>query len=41
MNDIVFKGYLASVQEGSAAQRVAIGFGSGASELRRQSQPSR
>ena len=34
MNDIVFKGYLISVQEGSAAQRVAIGFGSGASELR-------
>ena len=34
MNDIVFKGYLISVQEGSAAQRVTIGFGSGASELR-------
>ena len=34
MNDIVFKGYLISVQEGSAAKRVAIGFGSGASELR-------
>ena len=34
MNDIVFKGYLISVQEGSAANRVAIGFGSGASELR-------
>ncbi len=33
MNDIVFKGYLISVQEGSAAKRVAIGFGSGASEL--------
>lgn len=34
MNDIVFKGYLISVREGSAAKRVAIGFGSGASELR-------
>jgi hypothetical protein len=34
MNDIAFKGYLISVQEGSAANRVAIGFGSGASELR-------
>lgn len=34
MNDIVFKGYLISVQEGSAAKRVAIGFGAGASELR-------
>jgi Domain of unknown function (DUF4410) len=34
MNDIVFKGYLISVQEGSAAQRVTIGFDSGASELR-------
>jgi hypothetical protein len=34
MNDIVFKGYLISVHEGSAAKRVAIGFGSGASELR-------
>ena len=34
MNDIVFKGYLIAVQEGSAAKRVAIGFGSGASELR-------
>jgi Domain of unknown function (DUF4410) len=34
MNDIVFKGYLISVQEGSAAKRVTIGFGSGASELR-------
>ena len=34
MNDIVFKGYLIAVQEGSAAKRAAIGFGSGASELR-------
>jgi hypothetical protein len=29
MHDIVFKGYLISVQEGSADKRVAIGFGSG------------
>ena len=34
MNDIVFKGYLISVHEGSAAKRAVIGFGSGASELR-------
>ena len=34
MNDIVFKGYLISVQEGRAAKRATIGFGSGASELR-------
>ena len=34
MNDIVIKGYLLSVQEGSAAKRMAIGFGSGASELK-------
>ena len=34
LNDIVFKGYLISLHEGSAAKRVAIGFGSGASELR-------
>ena len=34
MNDIVFKGYLISVQEGSAAKRATIGFGSGVSELR-------
>lgn len=33
MNDIVFKGYLISVQEGSAVKRVTVGFGSGASEL--------
>jgi hypothetical protein len=33
MHDIVIKGYLLSVQEGSAAKRLTIGFGSGASEL--------
>lgn len=33
MHDIVIKGYLLSVQEGSAAKRIAIGFGSGASQL--------
>jgi len=33
INDLVIRGYLLSVQEGSAAKRVAIGFGSGASEL--------
>ena len=33
VNDIVIRGYLLSVQAGSAAQRVAIGFGSGNSEL--------
>jgi len=34
LNDIVLRGYLLSIEEGSAAKRVAIGFGSGASELR-------
>jgi uncharacterized protein DUF4410 len=33
LNDIVVRGYLVSVAEGSTAKRVAIGFGSGASEL--------
>jgi hypothetical protein len=33
INDIVIRGYLVSVSEGSAAKRVAIGFGAGASEL--------
>jgi hypothetical protein len=32
-NEIVMRGYLLSVSEGSTAKRVAIGFGSGASEL--------
>jgi hypothetical protein len=34
INDIVIRGALLSVNEGSTAERVAIGFGSGASELR-------
>ena len=34
VNDLVIRGYLLSVDEGSATKRVAIGFGSGASELR-------
>ena len=33
INDIVIRGYLLSVDEGSAVKRVAIGFGSGGSEL--------
>ena len=33
VNDLVFRGYLLSIEEGSATKRVAIGFGSGASEL--------
>ena len=33
INDIVFRGYLISVEEGSAAKRVTVGFGSGTSEL--------
>src|SRR5688572_9255947 len=33
-NDIVIRGYLASIDEGSTAGRMAIGFGAGASELR-------
>jgi hypothetical protein len=34
LNDLVFRGYLLSVDEGSAAKRVGIGLGSGASELK-------
>ena len=34
LNDLVLRGYLISIQEGSAAKRVAIGFGAGASELK-------
>ena len=34
MDDIVIKGYLASVQKGSEAERLVIGFGKGASELK-------
>jgi Domain of unknown function (DUF4410) len=33
INDIVIRGYLLSVDEGSTAKRVAIGFGAGASQL--------
>lgn len=33
IHDIVIRGYLLSVEEGSATKRVAIGFGSGASQL--------
>ncbi len=33
VNDIIIKGYLASIEEGSAAKRVTIGFGSGKSKL--------
>jgi Domain of unknown function (DUF4410) len=33
INDIVIRGYLLSIDEGSATKRVAIGFGSGASQL--------
>lgn len=33
INDLVFKGYLLSIDEGDATKRVAIGFGSGASQL--------
>ncbi|MEW6584674.1 MAG: DUF4410 domain-containing protein [Nitrospirota bacterium] len=34
INDIVIRGYLISFDEGDATKRVAIGFGSGSSELR-------
>jgi len=34
INDIVIRGYLLSIDEGSAEKRVAIGFGSGASDLK-------
>ncbi|MGA2788096.1 MAG: DUF4410 domain-containing protein [Verrucomicrobiota bacterium] len=34
LNDLVIRGYLVSVREGNAAKRVAIGFGSGASEMK-------
>jgi len=33
VNDIVIRGYLLSIDEGDATKRVAIGFGSGSSEL--------
>jgi hypothetical protein len=34
INDIVIRGYLVSIDEGSTAKRFLIGFGSGASELK-------
>jgi hypothetical protein len=34
IGDLVIRGYLVSIDEGSAAKRIAIGFGSGASELK-------
>lgn len=34
LNDIVIRGYLLSVEEGSRTKRMAVGFGSGASHLR-------
>ncbi len=33
VNDIVIRGYLVTIEEGSAAKRMTIGFGSGGSEL--------
>ena len=33
-NDLVIRGYLLSIDKGSGVERVVIGFGSGASELR-------
>ena len=33
IDDLVIRGYLLSIDEGSATKRVAVGFGSGASEL--------
>ncbi len=33
VNDLEIRGYLLSIQKGSAAKRVAIGFGSGTSDL--------
>ncbi len=34
VNDIVIRGYILSIDEGSAVKRLTIGFGSGKSELR-------
>jgi hypothetical protein len=34
INDLVIRGYLISVDEGSATKRILVGFGSGASELK-------
>ncbi|HVP31398.1 MAG TPA: DUF4410 domain-containing protein [Myxococcota bacterium] len=34
LNDIVIRGYFVSIDEGSAAKRMLVGFGSGAAELK-------
>jgi hypothetical protein len=34
LNDIMIRGYLLSIEEGSEVKRLAIGFGAGASELK-------
>ena len=34
MNDVIIRGYLLSIREGSEAERVGIGLGEGASELK-------
>jgi hypothetical protein len=34
LNDLVIRGYLISIDEGSATKRIAIGFGSGSSNLK-------
>lgn len=34
INDIMIRGYLLSIEEGSEAKRLVVGFGSGASDLR-------
>jgi hypothetical protein len=34
LNDLVLRGYLVSIKEGSAKKRFGIGFGEGASELK-------
>jgi hypothetical protein len=36
----VIMGYFVSVQQGSAAERVLIGFGAGAADLKRSSRPN-
>jgi hypothetical protein len=34
INDIILRGYLVSIARGSAAERIAIGFGAGTSEMK-------
>jgi hypothetical protein len=41
VNDLVIRGYLVSVEEGSAAKRVGIGFGAGRPNCTRWSKDSR